>query len=198
MKNYIYNAKTEDECLKKAMSSLNLNKEDIIYKIINQKEGIFNKKCEIEIYKIKDIIEDINEYLEKILKLMEIEATVNIKYNNKILFIDIDSNYNGIIIGKNGETLKSLKNIIINYLKNYTDINIKLDIGSYQKRIDDKLEKSVKKLIDEVEKTGIPYKLDSMNAYQRKIVHELVKQNGNVTSKSYGEEPNRYIEIKRK
>ncbi len=198
MKNYIYKDKTEELALANALSDLNIDRKDIVYKVNYKKDGILSKKCEIIVYKIDEILDDIKEKLSNILSAMEIEANIDVKYESDMIFIDVDSKENKIIIGKNGDVLKSLKILMYAYIKQFIDISIKMDIGSYQKNIDEKLRRNVKKLIREVIRTGVPYKLDSMNSYQRKIVHDVVGENDKVTSTSYGEEPNRYIEIKRK
>lgn len=198
MKSYTFKNKTEDLAINDALSSLNLNNNEIVYKVNYKKDGILSKKCEIEVFIINDIIRDIKVFLDNILKLMELESKINIKYKDKILFINIDSKDNKILIGKNGDVLRSFRTLIYSYIRKYIDINVKLDIGSYQKNIDDKFVRNIKKIVKEVKQTGITYKLDSMNSYQRKIVHDVVSKFENITSKSYGEEPNRYIEIKRK
>ena len=46
-------------------------------------------------------------------------------------------------------------------------------------------------------KHGIPFALQPMNSYQRRIIHAYL-QKENVKTKSEGKEPNRYIVIKPK
>ena len=38
--------------------------------------------------------------------------------------------------------------------------------------------------------------MDSMNSYERRIVHNIISKNKNVTTLSEGEEPNRYVVVK--
>jgi spoIIIJ-associated protein len=49
----------------------------------------------------------------------------------------------------------------------------------------------------EVKATGIEAKLNSMNSYERRIVHEEVSKIEGVYTVSEGEEPNRYVVIKK-
>ncbi len=44
-------------------------------------------------------------------------------------------------------------------------------------------------------KTGEPVELDAMNAYERKIVHEHLKERADVETYSEGREPSRYIVV---
>ena len=50
----------------------------------------------------------------------------------------------------------------------------------------------------EVAQTKIEVKLDSMNSYERRIIHNILNNNKRVYTESEGEEPNRYVVIKPK
>ena len=48
--------------------------------------------------------------------------------------------------------------------------------------------------IDEVRETGEPVDLKPMNSFERKIVHDVVREEG-MKSRSHGEEPHRYVTV---
>ena len=60
------------------------------------------------------------------------------------------------------------------------------------------LEILAKKIAKEVATTKIEAKLDSMNSYERRIIHNTLTNNKKVYTESEGEEPNRYVIIKPK
>ena len=60
------------------------------------------------------------------------------------------------------------------------------------------IEREVKKIMREVEKTKIDAKLDPMNSYERRIIHNILTNNKKVYTESEGEEPNRYVVVKPK
>ena len=78
------------------------------------------------------------------------------------------------------------------------NLRINLDIENYKKRKIENLERDIKKIIKDVLRTRVDAKLDPMNSYERRIVHNLVSNYGQLSSSSEGEEPNRYVVIKYK
>ena len=66
-----------------------------------------------------------------------------------------------------------------------------------KEKINKHLEYNVKKIAREVRKTGVDAKLDPMNSYERRIVHNAVNEIKGVSTISEGVEPNRYVVIKK-
>ena len=60
------------------------------------------------------------------------------------------------------------------------------------------IEYLAKKTAREVAKTKVEAKLDSMNSYERRIVHSILSDDKYVYTESIGEEPNRCVVIKPK
>ena len=52
----------------------------------------------------------------------------------------------------------------------------------------------IKKMAEEAKRTGSSIKLDPMNAFERKIIHDTIQDLG-LTSESDGEDPHRYVVI---
>lgn len=48
--------------------------------------------------------------------------------------------------------------------------------------------------VDEVRETGEPVNLKPMNSFERKVVHDTVRDEG-LRSRSHGEEPCRYVTV---
>ena len=75
---------------------------------------------------------------------------------------------------------------------------INIDINDYKEKIHENLVRQAKKIAREVSKTKIDAKLDPMNSYERRLIHEALKDNKYVYTESVGEEPNRCLVIKAK
>lgn len=199
MDKYIYNGKTKEEALDKALTELNVNETDIFVKETEQKVGLFkNKKIELEIIKKSDILESLKEFILKITKLMGIEANIETKIRENNVTITLYSDNNNILIGKNGRTIDALSLIAKQYIQNETGINYRflLDVGEYKAKQQKNIEYIAKKTAREVAKTKIEAKLDPMNSYERRIVHSILSDNDKVYTESIGEEPNRAVVIK--
>ena len=73
-----------------------------------------------------------------------------------------------------------------------------MDASNYKRKKEQNFIKEIEKIIKEVLETKIDVKLDPMNSYNRRIVHNLVSDYENLETESVGEEPNRYTIIKYK
>ena len=75
-------------------------------------------------------------------------------------------------------------------------VNIVLDVENYKEKQAKNIEFVAKKLAKEVQKTKIDAKMDPMNSYERRLVHEILKDFKGIKTESEGEEPNRCVVIK--
>lgn len=201
MKIYEYSGKTVEEAKKTALKDLEIEEEDAIVNIQEEKAGLFRgKKVSVLIYKKDEIAEFVRNELNTIAKLIGIEIKMETKIRGSHIGIKMYSDNNSILIGKNGQTLLAFQNIIKQSLLNQYNIriNIILDVEQYKENQNKSIEYLAKKIASEVANTKIEVKLDSMNSYQRRIVHNALKDYKNVYSVSEGIDPNRYVIIKPK
>ena len=199
MEKYVFSGKTEEEALDNALSELSVEKKDILYEIKEQKGGLFKgKKVEVSVTKKSDINEYIKETVLKIVTDMGFEANIESKVRDDILNITIYSNNNNLLIGKNGKNMNALsvivKQIIQNEVNSFYKFN--LDVGEYKIKQQKNLERMAKRIAREVAKSKIEVKLDPMNSYERRIIHNILNDDRYVYTDSTGEEPNRCVVIK--
>ena len=128
---------------------------------------------------------------------MGIDAKIEVKERNGILNIVLYSESNNILIGKNGRTIDALSLIVKQMIQNEIGKPFKfnLDVAEYKLKQQKRLESLAKRVAREVSKTKIDAKLDPMNSYQRRIVHNVVNKYEDLKTESIGEEPNRYVVI---
>ncbi|HOP65510.1 MAG TPA: RNA-binding cell elongation regulator Jag/EloR [Bacilli bacterium] len=201
MKINSYEGKNKEEALKKALESLNVAEDDVLYRYEELKGKLFKGTTnKITVVLISEIEEFAKEYLKKLLADMGIEATFESKIREKQIYIKMYSNNNPILIGKNGQTLESLQNIIKNVTNNNIGIYplIVLDVEDYKERQEKRIERLAKNIAKDVARTKIEVKMDSMNSYERRIVHNALTDFKGVYTVSEGEEPNRSVVIKPK
>lgn len=199
MKKYEFEAKTYEEALNKAVAELNTPQENLIVKILEEKNGLLKKSTKIEVIKHNDLVNYVKEVLNDITSNMGIEANLEIRKRDNNLMIKIFSNHNAVLIGKNGYTIQALQNVIRQIVYNAVENNdliITLDVENYKEKRISNIERLAKKIAKEVIATKTEAKLDSMNSYERRIVHAILADNPNITTESIGEEPNRCVVIK--
>lgn len=200
MEKYNYTAKTEEAAKEQALYELKLNDNDIIYTKKEVKAGLFGKKIEIEVVKKDDIYKLIRENLERITNKMGIDTKIEIKTKEYTPVIVIYSEDNSILIGKQGKNLNALTTIIRQIVNREVGQSFKfsLDVGEYKKRRERDIIRIAKQTAKEVAKTKIAASLDSMNSYERRIIHNALNNWKDVYTESEGKEPNRYVVIKPK
>lgn len=200
MKTYTYEAKTLEEAKIKALDDLEIMEEDLIITRKEEIKTLLKKNINIEVTTLNDIINYLKESLTTILNLMNITSNLEVRRREKKIEIKIFSNQNSILIGKEGHTLESLQNILRQILskKVGNEYRIILDIENYKEKKNNHLEKMAKQIAREVSHTKVEAKLDAMNSYERRIIHNALSQNKYVYTESIGEEPNRCIVIKPK
>lgn len=200
MKKYFYEAKSYEDAKNKALAELKIDEDNIIINILEEKQGILKKSIKLEVITINDIISFLKETISQILNLMNIEANLEIRKREKNIEINIFSNNNSILIGKEGKTLDSLQNIIRQIsLKEFGDkYRVTVDVENYKEHRITNIERTARKIAREVARTKVEAKLETMNSYERRIVHNTLSNNKYVYTESIGEEPNRYVVIKLK
>ena len=77
-----------------------------------------------------------------------------------------------------------------------TRVNVILDANDYKEKQEKNIERLAVKLAKDVVKTNIEVKMDRMNSYERRLVHNRLSNFKGVTTESTGEEPNRCVVIK--
>ena len=103
-------------------------------------------------------------------------------------------------IGKNGKVLSSIQIYLKQSISSQTGmyINVILDVENYKEKQNYFLERDVKKIARQVTLTKVDVKLDPMNSFQRRIVHNALSKFDYIKTESIGTEPNRCVVIKYK
>lgn len=194
-----YIEKTKEEALNKCLNELGAKEEDlyIIESEIETGKLFKTKKYKLEVISKENIKKYVREYIDTISKLMNINIQSEININNMIISILLVSDNNSILIGKEGRTLNSIQTLLRQSINNHTGFNIKVvvDVSNYKTKKMKYFEKDIKNICKEILKTHIDVKLDSMNSYKRRIVHNIANKYDRLETKSEGIEPNRYVII---
>lgn len=199
MKKNEYIGKSLEELKEKALKELNINETEA-YFFQEEEEGGFlkGKKVKLIVLIKYEIVEYCKNFIKEIIGKMGIEVNLEAKVREDCITINLISDNNSILIGRNGKTIDSLQLLLRSSIQNKTGykINIILDVGSYKEQKTSNLEYRIKKLALDVKRTGAEIKLDPMNSYERRVVHNICNEFDGIITESIGEEPNRYIIIK--
>ena len=122
---------------------------------------------------------------------------VNIKKenNNKYLVI-LDGKDMRFLIGEKGNTLNSFE-YLLSTTRQFKNIKIVVDSNNYKEKRERSLRDLARKKGKAVLSTGNAIKLNPMSARERKIIHEEVSFMKGLQTESVGEEPKRYLVIRK-
>ncbi len=149
------------------------------------------------------------QVLEGILERMGLEAYVTVQHSTSpgpegepqhsiMLYIEgLDEDTVGLMIGRRGETLRSLQ-FLLNTIVNRTSgrwPQLVVDVGNYRQRRQESLESLARRMAEQVRATGRPMPLEPMPAYDRRIIHMALREDETVYTESTGEGDNRRITI---
>lgn len=202
MEKHKYIGKTKEEAIQLAKEELQEVEENLfIRELETTKGGLFkSKKVEIEVIEKREVIKDIKDYLIKLLKFMGYNVNIEVKNKEEVPKYIIFSDNDALLIGKNGKNLKALSTVVSQYLNTELGHPYKfiIDVNEYKEKREQSLERLAKRIAREVAQTKVAVKLDSMNSYERRIIHNILTNHKKVYTESEGEEPNRCVVIKPK
>lgn len=218
----ISEGKTTAEAIEKGLKKINLPRELVEIKVIEENKKSFfdilapkivkvelkekeaKKPEEFEIETTEEELEEAKSRVEIFLKdfVKSLPEGVNytIEIRQKCLYIDINGKSIGNLIGYRGEALYALENILktIANKKSKNKVILRLDIEKYKKKRTKTLEELAIRKARHVEETGKMVTLEPMKAYERKIIHSKLQNSKTVETRSIGEEPKRRIVISKK
>ena len=191
-------AKNTEEAMAEAVKKLHISSDKIFINVLGELEDGLNCEALVDI----NLTLEGKRYLEGILKALNIGYHIEARSVNgeeQIHYI-IESYENSLLIGIKGRTLEALQILLRTLISTYTKDHIitSLDIGGYRSNRSHQLEILATKTAKEVAKTHVAVKLQPMNSYERRVIHEKLSEWRDVYTESEGEGENRAIVVKPK
>ena len=136
------------------------------------------------------------DYLEGLLDIADLDGDIDIDVENDRAALAIAGGKLSHLVGSRGEVLDSLQELT--RLAVQTSLGersrLMLDIDNFRSDKKEELAELARQTADEVKSSGEAIKLQPMNAFERKVIHDTIQDLG-LTSESDGEDPDRYVVI---
>ncbi len=161
--------------------------------VVEGKEATKAPKSPAKLEEEGDIAAD---YLEALLDIADLDGDIDIDVENGRASLAIVGGKLSHLVGKEGEVLDSIQELTRLAVQTATGdrSRLMLDIDNFRANRRKELTALDKKLGEEAKSTGKEIKLDPMNAFERKIIHDTIQDMG-LTSESEGEDPRRFVVI---
>ena len=141
---------------------------------------------------------DIKKPVEKLFSLLSIDGDVSVTKTDDAIEVILDTDNNGLIIGRHGEVLEALQLILALCIANVTGeyMRVSLEVGDYRKNRTDYLTKLAEDTKRRVSESGQEQPLSDLKPWERRIVHMLLQDDDQVFSESVGEGRERTLVVK--
>ncbi len=147
--------------------------------------------------KQSDIFEVAKNVLETLLDLMDVPASVALSDEftaedeegmASSVGLNIEGEDLGILIGRRGQTLASLQHIVRLILAHQTQVRIPvvLDVEGYKRRRCEGLRALAIRLAEQVKAKRMPFTMEPMPAFERRVIHLALVDHPDVTTESTG------------
>lgn len=140
------------------------------------------------------------DFLEELLDILDMDGDIDISVEAgraKVAIVsDGPSQDLRRLVGPEGEVLEALQDLARLAVQSETgDMSrLMLDITGYRAGRRERLAEQAREAVARVKESGERYALDPMNAFERKVVHDVVLEAG-LKSESEGEDPARHVVI---
>lgn len=202
--------KTIDEAIEKAVEVLNTPKEQLDIEIIsNGSQSFFNflssKKARIKASVVRNSGEEKKDKAQRLLKdildLAKISASVGAMLKDDKIFLTIEGDGSGLLIGKRGQTLDALQ-YLVNKMVNRdpnSRIPVIIDTENYRNRREAKLSDIAQRLGDRAKRQQMTVATGPLNPQERRVIYLALQNDPDLLAKSEGEgELKRVVIIPRK
>jgi spoIIIJ-associated protein len=137
------------------------------------------------------------DYLERLLDIIDYDGDIDLDVENDRAVVAIVGDGLQALVGPSGQTLDALQELTRLAVQQRTGIRsrLMLDVSGHRQARREALSALAKRTADEVLSTGTSVRMDAMNPFERKIIHDAIGEIDGVQSESEGEEPNRRVVV---
>jgi spoIIIJ-associated protein len=137
------------------------------------------------------------DYLERLLDIVDYDGDIDLDVEGDRAIVAVIGGELQGLIGPSGVTSESLQELTRLAVQQQTGVRsrLMLDIGGYRARRRAALADIARSAADDVLSTSQAVRLDAMNPFERKVVHDTISAVDGVRSESEGEEPERRVVI---
>jgi spoIIIJ-associated protein len=141
---------------------------------------------------------EVREVLERILGAIGVRARIELEEDEETLTATFVGRELGLVIGKHGQTIDAIQylaNAIVWRNRGDERKPVVVDAAGYRARRQSTLDALATRSAEQAVSSGQPVELEPMTAVERKVVHVCLQGHPDVTTRSEGTEPNRFVVI---
>lgn len=185
-----------EEARSLAAAQWGLTPEEVSVSIVEEEKrlfGLFGRKLTVEAKPLQPLqLLRARRMTRDLLGLMELNVTPEIEERR----IDLAGPDSALVIGRSGETLKSMEYLLNLILRDGPEgERIRLDSEGYRQSRIESLEKQAHAAAVDATRRRRPVRMDPMTSWERRIVHLTLQDHSDVETRSAGEDPYRKVVV---
>ena len=139
----------------------------------------------------------VRDLLERVNNALELEAEVEILEEGDRIRGILHGDDMGLFIGRHGGTIDAVQHLAFKVAAHGQSPapKVEVDAAGYRDRRRQALERQADQAAADALRSQRPVALDAMSATERKVVHEHLKDRGDVETYSEGAEPDRHLVV---
>ncbi len=139
----------------------------------------------------------LEELLEEIAEGLSLDVEVHVEERDGVLSGRLKGEDVGLFIGRHGQTIDAVQHLAqrIVFPEGPSAVRVVIDANGYRGRRAEALRAEADDAADEALSSGEPVELDPLPPFERRIVHEYLRERGDVETHSEGNEPERYLVV---
>jgi spoIIIJ-associated protein len=148
---------------------------------------------------VEEQVDLASSFVRGVIERFGFEATTEARADEDHIFVDVEGDDLGLLIGPRGSTLDALQELARTVVHRHGEdqvLRVVVDVAGFRRRRAEALAAFARRRAEEVLVSGIAEALEPMGAADRKIVHDTVAEFTGLETTSEGFEPRRYVVIR--
>jgi spoIIIJ-associated protein len=157
-------------------------------------DGAPAKASESDLFAQSEVAAD---YVEGLLDILDYDGDIDEVVQGGRPVVEVVGDRLQALVGQRGATLEALQELtrLAIFRQTGSPSRLLLDVGGYRDTRRKELVSIAKNAVERVKEHGTPVRLEAMNAFERKCVHDVVNATPGVASDSEGVEPQRRVVV---
>ena len=194
--------KTVDEAVETGLAQLGVTRDDVTVEVLDFAKsgflGIGGTPARVKLTYAVGLTQKAELFLTGLLNRMHMNAHVEVNQDDEgHLHIELTGGDVGSLIGRHGETLDALQYITSQVCNRDEDkrVRVSVDAQGYRRKREEILIAQAMRAAEKAVKYRKNFALESMNSFERHVVHTALQDVEGVTTSSVGNEPRRCVVV---
>jgi spoIIIJ-associated protein len=139
----------------------------------------------------------VRRLLEEVVDALDLDAEIEVSDDGEVVTGKLVGEDLGLVIGRHGQTIDALQHLAWRIAVRASDEcrRVVIDAAGYRDRRAAALQAQADQAAADALRFSRPVALDAMTASDRKVVHEYLRDRGDVETYSEGDEPDRHLVV---